>query len=534
MECMKRRKVTISLLLVTILIALNITSLDGGLIRPERKLVEIGKESGSTPQSDDTVRIDPLKNFKKYRGGYDITDKHYWGSTIFTGIYGYAIAVVWLLCGLGYGLFLLASTFCCKRNHRKLKKRSTCHYKHDGCYLWLIISAIFLTILAITATGLVLGGNAKFHSRTNKVVDIIIDTADGASETIYTTTEAMREMNSGLEGTDIGQEASNFLIPTSTSLNSQADDIHREARKNRRLIDKLLKIVYIVTTVVISLNLVALIALSAFGILKFRRTLKLLIALCWIFTTLCWFLFGIFYFLDNFAGDTCTALESFQSDPYNSSLSSILPCDELLSTESVLHDVSQGVYQIVNEVNERLSTEYGNVAQICNPFSGPPEYNYEPGNCSSTSIRVGDIPRIFKMLTCTDPNCKGGVMISPRDFNTVEAYTTAVQKILDVYPGMENLTQCDTVFNAFNDIIDKHCKPLEKSAHLVWGGLVFLSVVMVVLVLVWSFEAHHEENHNNLNSSVKPHSAEADRLELGAGKEANTGSNSVCHVNISD
>lgn len=90
---------------------------------------------------------------------------------------------------------------------------------------------------------MVLGGNGKFHSKTDKVVDIIIDTADGASDTIYTTTKAMREMNIGLEGTDIGQEASDFLVPTSTRLDRQADDISREATKNRRLIQKLLNIV---------------------------------------------------------------------------------------------------------------------------------------------------------------------------------------------------------------------------------------------------------------------------------------------------
>lgn len=74
MEWIQRRQVTISLLLVVILMALNINSLHGGLIGPERKLVEIEKQTGS----DDTVRIDPLKNFKKYRGGFDITEKHYW------------------------------------------------------------------------------------------------------------------------------------------------------------------------------------------------------------------------------------------------------------------------------------------------------------------------------------------------------------------------------------------------------------------------------------------------------------------------
>lgn len=52
-----------------------------------------------------------------------------------------------------------------------------------------------------------------------------------------------------------------------------------------------------------------------------------------------------------FEGDTCTALEDFQKDPYNSSLSSILPCNELLSAKSLLSDVSAGIYNLVNEVN---------------------------------------------------------------------------------------------------------------------------------------------------------------------------------------
>ena len=52
-----------------------------------------------------------------------------------------------------------------------------------------------------------------------------------------------------------------------------------------------------------------------------------------------------------FSGDTCTALENFQENPYNNSLSSILPCDELLSARPVLFDVSAGIYNLVNEVN---------------------------------------------------------------------------------------------------------------------------------------------------------------------------------------
>lgn len=53
-----------------------------------------------------------------------------------------------------------------------------------------------------------------------------------------------------------------------------------------------------------------------------------------------------------FSSDTCTALENFQQNPENNSLSSILPCDELLSAKSVLFDVSGEIYNLVNKVNE--------------------------------------------------------------------------------------------------------------------------------------------------------------------------------------
>lgn len=57
-------------------------------------------------------------------------------------------------------------------------------------------------------------------------------------------------------------EASSFLNSTSQRLDARAANIKRQARKNRHLINLGLKIVYIVTTSIISLTLVAAIALS--------------------------------------------------------------------------------------------------------------------------------------------------------------------------------------------------------------------------------------------------------------------------------
>ena len=148
-----------------------------------------------------------------------------------------------------------------------------------------------------------------------------------------------------------------------------------------------------------------------------------------------------------FSGDTCTAFENFQENPNNNTLSSILPCDELLSAQPVLSDVSAGIYNLVNQVNVivvlvhmlpeqsillikwnlmetstltftqftydsiRLlltilqvnsnisllqATIYPNLASVCNPFSAPPEYVYQPDNCPANTIRIGDIPKVCR------------------------------------------------------------------------------------------------------------------------------------------
>ncbi|KAG5530646.1 hypothetical protein RHGRI_025569 [Rhododendron griersonianum] len=446
-------------------------------------------------------------------------------STIYTGIPGYAIGVLWLLCGLVYGGFLLATTFCCKNNNRKLKKRSPYQKQY---YLWHAVLAAFFAVLAIVATGLVLGGNAKFHSRAKTVVNIIIDTANDATETIYNTTGAMRGMSINLEVSNANSQASSFLTSTSQKLDSQAADIQREAKKNRQLIDKGLKIVYILTIVTISVNLIAVLALSVFGILKVRQALKAFLVICWWLTVLCWLFFGVYFFLEKFEGDTCTALEDFQKDPYNSSLSSILPCDELLSARPLLSDVSTGIYNLVNEVNANISELYSNIFQVCNPFSAPPEYTYQPDNCPANSIKIGAIPQLLKTLTCSDTSngtCQGGLVISATDLQTVENYTTSLQKVLNAYPGLENLVECQSVAEAFSEILHNHCKPLKRYTRMVWAALVFLSVIMVALVLIWTDEAHHQQKHHFSNSSVKPHSMAAEMMEAGVTKSTKDDSN---------
>lgn len=135
--------------------------------------------------------------------------------------------------------------------------------------------------------------------------------------------------------------------------------------------------------------------------------------------------------------------------------------------------------------------------------------------------------KLMKLLTCPDSEgraCTGGILISSKDYNMVEAYTTSIQKLLNEYPGMESLVECQTVTNAFSEILHKHCKPLIRYTRMVWAAMVFLSVVMVALILIWTTEAQHEQYHHSLDGSVKPYSTAADTLESGTAEASNNDS----------
>ncbi|KAL0286486.1 UNVERIFIED_CONTAM: hypothetical protein Sangu_2730500 [Sesamum angustifolium] len=470
-------------ILVTLLLALNFTQLAGLPIlsgSPQsgslsgRFLAETGNVSKENRPVDDTVRVDPLDHLKKYRGGYNITNPHYLGSTVFTGIYGFALAALWLLCGLGYGVFRIVMIICCKSRKK--------HKKREDSHMQCLLLALVFTLLAIAACGLVLGGDAKFHSRARMIIEVIIGRVGAASNTIYKTTGAMKNISSSLSEVGTLTEATAFLNSTSLKLDAQAADIEKQAYGTRQLIENGLKLVYTVTMTIFSLTLTVVIALLGYNFCSF-------------------------------AGDTCTALEGFQKDPYNNSLSHLLPCEKLLSAKPVLN-VSIGVHELVNKVNTDISNRFGDILQLCNPFASAPTYEYQPWNCPATSIQIGDIPQVLRLIACPDSEsttCVGGIMIPGQQFKMVEAYSSSVQKLLDAYPGVESLIKCQPIMDTFSEILQKHCTPLKRHLRLIWVALVFLSMVLMALVTIWTVGVHYEQDDNGL---IIPN--DGDMLECGA------------------
>ncbi|XP_027355339.1 uncharacterized protein LOC113865154 [Abrus precatorius] len=402
-----------------------------------------------TRHKENTIRVDPLDNFKKYKGGFSITNKHYWSSVIFTGVYGYAIGVLWLLCGL----FLLTINFCCQSDGgRCIKKIISCNIKI--CDLSPIRLAILLMVLAMAASGLVLVGSSKFHSHLSTSVNIIVKTSNNASQIIHNATLVLEEIRHELVDSNISAEAAAILNSTIEKSDTAAENIVKKTRKNRRIID------------------------MAFKVYNDYCGHKL-----------------------EFGGSN-----SFISFWSTEVLEGTLPiCYSMLVDNS---DLLATLWIVNSGISNLPGTLFQNHVYICNPFSAPPEYLYQPENCPPNSTQIGDIPNVLKPYTCFDDNvekCGSENFISGSEYEVIESYTRTIQNLLSIYPSMEQLVGSQLVKDAFSQVL-KHCKPLKKFAPMAWVGMVFLAVIMMFSVVLWTIKACHEHNDNHTgNGSVQLH-----------------------------
>ncbi|KAK9280378.1 hypothetical protein L1049_014067 [Liquidambar formosana] len=120
-----------------------------------------------------TNRKDPLNGFRRYTGGWNISERHYWASVGFTAVPLFVIAVVWFL---GFGLCLsiiCLCYFCFKRKP----------YGYSGiAYAVSLIFLILFTISAIIGCVVLYTGQGRFHRSTTNTLAYVENQAENTVE----------------------------------------------------------------------------------------------------------------------------------------------------------------------------------------------------------------------------------------------------------------------------------------------------------------------------------------------------------------
>ncbi|PHU01813.1 hypothetical protein BC332_27064 [Capsicum chinense] len=126
-----------------------------------------------------TRRPDFLSGFHKYRGGWDIANKHYWASVGFTGVAGVILALLWFI---SFGLALVVH-YCWgwKINIIGGERR----FSERVCLIVLII----LTCAAAIGCILLSVGQDDFHGEALDTLKYVVNQSDYTEQTLRNVTQ---------------------------------------------------------------------------------------------------------------------------------------------------------------------------------------------------------------------------------------------------------------------------------------------------------------------------------------------------------
>ncbi|VFQ84785.1 unnamed protein product [Cuscuta campestris] len=182
-----------------------------------------------------TYRQDPLNDFKKYTGGWNISNRHYWASVGFTAVPFFLAALIWFAI-FGLCLLFICICYCCCA-------REQYGYSRLAYALSLILLIVF-TVAAIVGCIILYVGQGKFHSSTINTLGYVVNQAN-------TTAGSLRNV-SGYLAAAKQISVAQFLLPGNVQsdidgimnrINSSASELATKTSENKDGIDNLIETV---------------------------------------------------------------------------------------------------------------------------------------------------------------------------------------------------------------------------------------------------------------------------------------------------
>ncbi|KAJ7952752.1 putative Transmembrane protein [Quillaja saponaria] len=423
------------------------------------------------------------------------------------------MAGVWLLCGLGFGIFVAVKGLTGGSARFPLRDSLAQHY------LLLFLLVLFLTSVAIIASSLVISANQSTLRRTGKLKEIVVGGGDVAVQKLGKVTKTLKQMQVLLLPYD--KEISSRLNTTMDRLRKESHTIQHFVDQGGRSINQIIHSAYITHVVIITINLLMLMASLVLLILHWRPGLFIITFCCWVLTIVFWLSTGVDFFIYNFADDTCLIFQDFDENPQTNTLALMLPCmNETYSTQ-MMTEIGFSIHNYIIELNTKIavitqlvglnaqSEASGGVIQICDPFSQAPNHTYIPDSCPPKSILIGNLPSMLLRFTCQNKDspkeCSSNGKFIPEDsYNMVRAYSSSIQQLINIYPDLKSLSECKFVKDMVSELVWHQCKPLKVSIRLLWASMLSLSIVMMVLEIFWVAKAIQDWGRSFSACSITP------------------------------
>ncbi|CAH9096005.1 unnamed protein product [Cuscuta epithymum] len=449
---------------------------------------------------DRTRRPDILSRFHKYKGGWDIVNKHYWASVGFTGAAGFILSVLWFAF---FGLALMVH-YCVGWRIKIpfMTKESRCSDR-----VCLIVLILFTCTAAIGCILLSIGQD-KFRVESLDTLKFVVNQSDYAVLTLRNVTQYLTLAKTvKVAQMFLPSNAIDDIDRLNGDLNEAADTLEEKTNVNSSRIRRVFNLVRMALITVAAVMLISSLFGLCLSIRGHKHTIHIFIISGWLLVSVTLILCGVFVIINNVIADTCVAMGEWVDNPQaETALSNILPCVDQSTTNRSLIKSKQVVVDIVDIVNAFVDT-YAN----SDPLDPRNSINYNqsgpliPHLCYPYDSRLQDLPCPAQQVSMENSSlvwqnyicnvseagvCSSVGRLLPDMYRQLVAAVNISYALEHYAPPMLNLQNCNFVRDAFRNITSQHCPRLEREVRTVYAGLALISVGLMLSLALWMVYAN--------------------------------------------
>ncbi|CAA0829357.1 Unknown protein [Striga hermonthica] len=441
-----------------------------------------------------TNRRDPLNDFHRYRGGWNISNRHYWASVGYTAVPFFVVAGVWFFI-FGICLTVICCCFCFCR-------KEPYGYSRIAYALSLIFLTLF-TIAAIVGCVVLYTGQGKFHNSTISTLDYVVQQAN-------TTAESLRNVSGYLAAAKQINVDQVFLPPNvqtdidqiQNRINSSASLLSSRTEDNSEKIKNLIESVRLALIILSAVMLLLTFLGFAFSIFGLQFFVYILVITGWLLVTGTFILCGVFLLLHNVSGDTCVAMNQWVQNPTaHTALDDILPCVDNATAQETLTKSKEVTSQLVGLMNMVVTNISNNnfppnigpfyynqsgprMPNLCNPFN--PDLTDRA--CVPGEVNLDNATQVWSGYVCQTSGsgiCVTSGRLTPAMFAQMSAAVNVSYGLYRYGPFLVGLEDCSFVRQTFTTINESHCPGLRKYSQWIYIGLVMVATAVMLSLVFW-------------------------------------------------
>lgn len=465
-----------------------------------------------------TQRKDPLNDFHEYRGGWNISNKHYWASVAYTAFPFFVVAAIWFAI-FAICLIVTCLYFCCCRKEPYGYSRLA--------YALSLIFLTFFTVAAIVGCVILYTGQGKFHSSTINTLGYVVHQANTTSESLRNVSgylAAAKQIN--VDQVNLPANVQGDIDSIQTKINSSANTLATKTEDNSEKIKDLIQSVRLALIILSAVMLLLTFLGFVFSIFGMQILVYLLVITGWILVTATFILCGVFLLLHNVTGDTCVAMDQWVQNPTaHTALDDILPCVDNATAQETLtksKEVTSQLVTLMNTVISNISNQnvpsflpiYYNqsgplVPNLCNPFN--PDLSNRA--CAPGEVDLDNATQVLGGYVCEISGngiCTTTGRLTPSIYGQMAAGVNVSYGLYRYGPFLVNLEDCSFVRDTFSTIEAAHCPGLRKYSSWIYIGLVMVAVAVMLSLLFWVIYGR-ERRHRVYTKEHTPREAMGDK-----------------------